>query len=124
MPPDRKSEKIADRIRLEHIRAAANDLLKMTEGRSRSDLDADVMLRRATIHAIQEIGEAAARVSEPTRALIPEMRWGSIIQARHVYWGVDLDRVWAVVQQEIPSLPELMERAIARLPQPPSAEVD
>ncbi len=63
----------------------------MPAGRSRPDLDADMLLRRATVHAIQEIGEAAARMSEAGRTLVPELPWGSIVQMRnivvHVYWG-------------------------------------
>ena len=126
MPHDEQTERISDRIRYEHIRDAARDIGVMIAGRSRADLDADMILRRATIHAIQEIGEAAARLSDAGRALTPELPWGSIVQMRHimvhVYWGVDLDRVWQVAVENVPPLVGLAERAIASLPLPPDVD--
>lgn len=127
MPRDDETERISDRIRYEHVRDAARDIVAMTADRSRVDLDTDMVLRRATIHAIQEIGEAAARMSETGRALAPEIPWGSIVQMRnivvHVYWGVNLDRIWQVVVSDIAPLAEFAERAISQLPLPPDLDV-
>ena|SRR5687767_13658556 len=126
MPRDEQTERISDRIRYEHIRNAARDIAQMIADRSRADLDADMILRRATIHAIQEIGEAAARMSDAGRALTPDLPWGSIVQMRHimvhVYWGVDLDRVWQVAVEDVPPLVSLAERAISALPLPPDVD--
>lgn len=126
MPRDEETERISDRIRYEHIRDAAGDIVQMTAGRSRGDLDVDMLLRRATIHAIQEIGEAAARMSDSGRALVSELPWGSIVQMRniviHVYWGVNLDRIWQVAVDNVPPLVALAERAITSLPLPPDAD--
>lgn len=123
MPRDEEAERISDRIRYGPIRDAARDIVQMTAGRSRADPDSDMLLRRATIHAVQEIGEAAARMSAAGRALVPELPWGSIVQMRnivvHVYWGVNLDRVWQVALDNVPPLIPLAERAIASLPLPP-----
>ena len=58
----------------EHMRDAARDIIAMTQGRTRADLDRDMLLRRAMLNAIQEIGEAAARASDPARALVRSCR--------------------------------------------------
>ena len=61
MPRDEQTERISDRIRYEHIRDAARDIGQMIAGRSRADLDADMILRRATIHAIPPLFGLAER---------------------------------------------------------------
>jgi uncharacterized protein with HEPN domain len=126
MPRNEETSRIGDRIRYEHVRDAARDIVLMTAGRSRTDLATDMLLRRALIHAIREIGEAAARMSEAGRALCPEVPWPSVVEMRnvvvHVYWGVNLDLVWQVAVGHVPPLIALAERAIASLPLPPDAE--
>lgn len=120
MQRDPTESRLSDRIRYEHMRQASSAVMQFIDGRQRSDLESDDMLRRAVLHAIQEIGEAAARMSEDGRALAPELPWGSIVQMRHimvhVYWGVDLDRVWSVAVNNMKSICEAAERAIPRLP--------
>lgn len=69
MPRDRNAQPaIDDRVRIEHMLKAARDLRKYTAGRSRAELEDDSMLMRAVLHAIQEIGEAAANTSDAGRA--------------------------------------------------------
>lgn len=82
--------------------------MRFASGRARADLDTDDMLRRAMINAIQEIGEAAARLSPAGRERAPGVPWDLIVKMRnvlvHVYWGVDLDRVWQTAQIDLPPL--------------------
>ena len=77
-------------------------------GRSRVDLDSDRMLRFAVVRAIEILGEAAARVSEETRAATPEIPWGAIVGMRnrliHGYFNIDIAIVWKTVTDEIPEL--------------------
>lgn len=126
MPRDRDTNRISDRIRFEHILAAAKDIAFITTSRKRNDLDTDMILRRALLHAIQEVGEAAARVSDAGRGLIPTLPWGSIVQIRHivvhVYWGIDMDRIWRAATEQVPKLIDLVEDAIRQLPLPPDIE--
>lgn len=120
-PPDLPD----DRIRAQHMLDAARQALSFIEGRSRTDLDTDAMLLRALLHATMEIGEAAARMSEPGRARIPGLPWGPIVETRnilvHVYWGVDRDKVWATATQDLPALVSAVEAAITDWPLPPAS---
>ena len=63
---------------------------------------------RATLNAIQSIGEAASRVSAETRQLHPEVPWSKIIGMRnhivHGYFDIKLDVVWRVIHIELPQL--------------------
>lgn len=75
MPRDRKRQSIDDRVRLEHMLEAARDASQFVVGRSRADLDTDAMLLRALTNAVQEIGEAAANMSDEGRSRVPNLPW-------------------------------------------------
>ena len=114
-----------DRIRIQHMMDAARQAIGFTQGKSRKSLDADPMLSRALMHAILEIGEAAARTSDVGRSRAPDVPWAQIVGMRnvlmHVYWGVDFDRLWKTVTEELPSLLASLEAATKDWPTAPDA---
>jgi uncharacterized protein with HEPN domain len=122
MPRERKRSQIDDRVRVEHMLEAARDVRQYIGGRSRADLEIDSMLVRAMTNAVQQIGEAAANVSDHGRARVPGLPWGQIVAMRHVlvhvYWGVDLDRLWATATEDVPVLIAALEAACAGWPMP------
>lgn len=122
MPPDPRRVEIADRVRIQHMLDAARQGVTFCVGRGRSDLEADQMFRRAPLHAIQEIGEAASRVSEGSRERVPGLPWTKIVGMRHLmvhtYWSVNLDLVWEVGLRDLPELIERLEAATAGWPMP------
>lgn len=80
------------------------------------------MLRRALTNAVQQIGEAAARVSDDGRRRAPAVPWGQIVAMRHVlvhvYWGIDNDRLWMTATHDIPLLTQSLEAACSNWPMP------
>jgi len=113
MPPNIDE---ADKVRLRHMLAAAEQAMDFSKGRDRTSLDSDLMYRRAVIHCIQEIGEAAVRVTEPTRDLVPELPWKQIVGMRHrlvhVYFATNLDMVWEVVSKDLSPLVTALARVL------------
>ena len=109
-----------DRIRMQHMIDAARQAAQFVVGRTRDDLDVDAMLSRALMHAVLEIGEAAARTSDEGRQRAPEVPWGQIVAMRHVlvhvYWGVDFDRLWKTVVEELPLLVVQLDAALTDWP--------
>jgi uncharacterized protein with HEPN domain len=105
-----------DRERLKHMLAAARDVVFFATERTRPDLENDRMFMRAVLHAIQEIGEAAARVSDAGRSRAAQLPWGSIVQMRHIlvhmYDKVNLDYVWEVVARDLQPLIAAIESAL------------
>jgi homoaconitate hydratase len=79
-----------------------------SSGKTSADLDSDRSLHLALTRLIEIIGEAANRVSTPTRARYPEIEWGSIVGMRHRlipgYGKVDNRVLWDVVQLDLPPL--------------------
>ena len=107
---------LPDEVRVAHMVDAARRVMKATGGRTRSDLDTDDLLAPALVHWITVVGEAAGRVSPEWRARVPGLPWGEIVGMRnkliHGYYDVDLDVVWRVARQEIPSLVTLLSDAL------------
>jgi len=73
-----------------------------------SSLQQDAILRQLTI-----VGEAAKQVSADYRTAHPEIPWKRISGFRdvvvHGYFQVDLNRVWQIVQEDLPSLVTALE---------------
>ncbi len=67
-----------------------------------------LMLELALTHLLEIIGEAAARISEETQSRYPQIPWRQIIGLRnrliHGYDVVDLDILWDIADQDLPSL--------------------
>lgn len=103
-----------DRVRLEHMLLAAREAIGFTRGKSLADLEHDRLLVRALLHAILEIGEAAANVGPESRALVTDVPWSDIVRMRnvliHVYWGVRVDKLWATIERDLPRLIDAIER--------------
>jgi uncharacterized protein with HEPN domain len=105
-----------DEVRLRHMLDAAQQALLFCAGRSRADLDGDVMLRFALVHAITVVGEAAAKISTPTRDALPGIAWASIVGMRnrlvHAYFDIDADVLWASVEEGLPPLVAQLRAAL------------
>ncbi|HXJ92156.1 MAG TPA: DUF86 domain-containing protein [Terriglobia bacterium] len=87
---------------------AARDAVSFVQGLSSEQFATSRIHQQAVTKALETIGEAAARISEPTRAAHPEVPWREIIGMRHRlvhdYFEVDLDKVWDTLQNDLPSL--------------------
>ncbi|MDO8724093.1 MAG: DUF86 domain-containing protein [Syntrophales bacterium] len=97
-----------DAIRVRHMLDAAREALSFAEGKSRRTLPSDRMLILALIKSIEIIGEAASTVTPETRQKYPGIPWRDIIAMRnrliHVYFDIDLDRLWDTITDDLPKL--------------------
>ncbi|MBI5670150.1 MAG: DUF86 domain-containing protein [Chloroflexi bacterium] len=97
-----------DRIRLEHMLAAAREAQTFAAGKTRASLNTDRGLVLILIQEITIIGEAASKVSAECRAANPQIPWVLITGMRnrliHAYYDVNLDIIWNTVANRIPEL--------------------
>ena len=77
----------------------------------------DDLVQNAVMRQIQIIGEAARKVSIEYQEYHPEIPWQKIIGMRnklvHEYFRIIPERVWDVVQKNIPELKRLVEPLVA-----------
>ncbi|TVR25407.1 MAG: DUF86 domain-containing protein [Anaerolineaceae bacterium] len=80
----------------------------------------DRMMQEAVIRGLEIIGEASRNLSEDLRAAHPEVPWRQIAAFRnfviHVYWDIKLERIWEVVENDLPTLKPQLEAILASLP--------
>lgn len=98
-----------DKIRLGHIIEAIDDLASFTEGIvDVNGFRKNKMVRSASVRELEIIGEACGALSEQFVADHPEGDWQAWKDMRTIliyqYFGVDYDRVYAVIRDEIPLL--------------------
>ena len=97
-----------DQVRLHHMLDAAQAAASFVEGRSRANLETDLMFAFALVRAIEIVGEAASRISKEEQQRYSQIPWKNITGMRnkiiHDYFDIDYDVVWETVQVRIPEL--------------------
>lgn len=72
---------------------------------SKEEFDANELVRVWCLRHLEIIGEAAANISEESRALAPTIPWKQMVGMRniliHAYFDVDWDTVWNVVNRDL-----------------------
>lgn len=102
------------------MRDAAREALAFTAGKSLAEFTEDRMLALAVLKSIEIVGEAASRVSEETRRLLPDLPWSQMVGIRHrlvhAYFDVDHERVWTTVQDDLDPLAATLDRFLETQP--------
>ncbi len=81
----------------------------------------DPLIQDAVMRNLEIIGEAARQVSKEYRQTYPEIPWRGMMALRNVlihnYEGVDISKVWLVVEKELPPLRAVLEKVLPPLSQ-------
>jgi uncharacterized protein with HEPN domain len=97
-----------DRAVLIDVANAVRSVLGFVADRSKSEFDSDMLLQSAVLHQLLVLGEAVRRLTAEFRAAHPEIDWRGYAGLRnvliHQYDNVDLDEVWRIVVDELPTL--------------------
>lgn len=106
-----------DTIRLQHMLDAARKAVRLAAGRKREDLDVeDEPLPHALVQLLSVIGEAAGKINIGTRSELGEISWPDIVGMRnrliHAYFDINLDILWATVQDSLPPLIRTLESVL------------
>ena len=95
-----------DRQYLLDILLEAEDALTFIQGASFDDLLTNTMLRKAVLHSLAILGEAAGRIGEASALEVPDLPWRRMKNLRnvivHEYEGVNLPIIWEIVTVELP----------------------
>jgi uncharacterized protein with HEPN domain len=108
-----------DSVYLKHIRDSIVRIQEYTKGLDKAGFLKNTLVQDAVIRQIEIIGEAGKRLSEGVRAQHSDIPWQDISGMRnklvHDYFGVDIEKVWLTVRDDIPILKKEVTRILKRL---------
>ncbi len=108
-----------DRIYLQHIVDAVDNIDKFIKGVKKDSFVKNVLVHSAVIRQLEIIGEAVKKVSVESKRKHKDIPWRDIGDLRnkliHEYFGVDLSLVWIVCKRDIPTLKQAVKSIIAEI---------
>jgi uncharacterized protein with HEPN domain len=102
------------------MRDYAQEASSLIKNKTHEDIAKDRVLNLALTRLLEVVGEAATRVPEDVRKIHSSLPWPQIIGLRHRlihgYDQVDLDILWTIVSEDLPSLTQQLEKIIRNWP--------
>jgi uncharacterized protein with HEPN domain len=106
-----KDDRVYLRYILECIRRIEEDIALGYDGFMSSHLHQDAVLRN-----LQVTCETTQRISDAIKSRYPAVEWETIAAFRNVlvhdYLGIDVERVWHIVTQNVPELRDRIQRIL------------
>jgi uncharacterized protein with HEPN domain len=97
-----------DQITMRQMLDMAKEAIEFCRDRDVADFESDRLWCLAIERLVLNLGEAAKRIAPATHAQYPQIPWPQIIAFRnrivHGYDSVDYNRVWRIIQDDIPRL--------------------
>lgn len=104
---------LGDKIRLQHILDAIDEIHKYLTGADLSIFLENSMMRFACIKQMEIIGEASNHLSPELKSKFSDIEWAQIVGMRnvftHEYFGIDSNLVWEIIKNDIPELKAKVE---------------
>ena len=108
------------RVYLAHILECAQKIERYT-AEGKEHFTSDAMVQNAVLRNLEVIGEATKRLDDAYRKTHPQIPWRAVAGLRevliHQYEGVDMDRVWSVVESALPALQDVLTKVLPPLDQ-------
>jgi len=96
------------KIFIEHILESIKNIESFSKGISKDKFTKDRKTQSAVVRELEIIGEATKNLTLDFVDKYPNVEWKKIAGLRdkliHHYFGVRLDRIWKVIQKDIPKL--------------------
>ncbi|HZK66460.1 MAG TPA: HepT-like ribonuclease domain-containing protein [Chloroflexota bacterium] len=106
-----------ERERLIYIRESITRIEQYTQG-GRETFLTEPMVEDAVLRRLETLADATHRLSPATKARHPEIPWQQVYGFRniaaHAYVGLDLRRVWEIVESYLPPLKDAVDAELGR----------
>ena len=97
-----------DKLYLIHLTECIEHIESYTENMDKETFMNTNLVQDAVIRNLQVLAESTQRLSEQAKQTQPQIDWYRIAGFRnilvHDYLGIDIERVWNIVEKEIPVL--------------------
>lgn len=94
-----------DAVYLGHIQECVTKIEQYTKT-GRAAFFASTLIQDGVIRNLQTLGQSVLKLSEGLKSAHPEVDWKSIMGLRNVlvhdYLGVNVTRIWEIVEQDLP----------------------
>lgn len=111
-----------DRLHLIHITECIERIERYTAPGDGA-FYSDTMIQDAVLRNLHTLSESTQRLSDALKDQHPEVDWTSIAAFRNVvvhdYLGIDLPRIWDIVQRDLPNL----KRAVSTMLEAHSGDI-
>ena len=91
--------------------------IEYVRGKSWEEFSRDGLLQDAVVRRLEIIGEAAGRVSSAIQKKHPDLPWQAMKGTRNrviqAYVSIDLDIIWDIVQNDLPSVVSKLEKIVS-----------
>ncbi len=108
-----------DAVYLRHVQECIARIEQYTEA-GRSAFMASTLVQDGVIRNLQTLGQSALKLSEALKSAHPEVDWKSIVGLRNVlvhdYLGVNVTRIWEIVERDLPDLKKKVTAIQGSLP--------
>jgi uncharacterized protein with HEPN domain len=105
------------RVCLDDMLEATGKILQYTAALTYSVFVKDSCRIEAVLFNFMIIGEAAKMVPESIRSRYPDVEWRGAAALRdivaHHYFGLDIEKIWRIIQSDLPTLREQLQRMLA-----------
>lgn len=107
---------MADEKNLQKMIALIEKIEQYCHGLTYEDFVQDEMLTEACVFNLAQLGETSHKISDELVMLHPELAWNELYGLRnrliHDYQGVNLNLVWEIIAEDLPTLKVQLEELL------------
>ncbi len=108
-----------DRLYVRHIDECIGRIEQYTAD-GRDAFFGSTLIQDGVIRNLQMLGQSVLKLSDSAKAAHPDVDWKSIVGLRnilvHDYLGINVQRIWEIVEHDLPDLKAKVAKIQASLP--------